>query len=133
MNAGYGKEHRRGNGYGRIGIKGKNILAHRYSYELAHGEIPPGLIICHTCDNPLCVRPAHLYAGTNQDNVNDSMRRGRNGRATLTWEKVDKIRRLHSSGKCTRSFLAEWFGVTLNTIDSIMSNRTWRKELRSEG
>src|SRR5262245_51840420 len=60
-------------GYGLVRVDGKTRLAHRVSFELANGPIPEGKIICHKCDNPPCVRPDHLYAGTHQDNARDAM------------------------------------------------------------
>lgn len=70
-------------GYGQIGFNGKVYRAHRVSYDIHNGEIPKGLIVCHTCDNPPCVNPAHLYAGTPMDNTTDMMLRGRHGRTKL--------------------------------------------------
>ena len=64
-------------GYGAFSVKGKLLKAHRYSWTLFNGEIPEGVLICHHCDNPSCVRPDHLYAGDSQSNVDDKMRRGR--------------------------------------------------------
>lgn len=69
-------------GYGYITIGGKKSYAHRVAYELTHGPIPGGLHICHRCDNPPCCNPAHLFAGTAKDNMQDRDRKGRSGRHT---------------------------------------------------
>lgn len=62
---------------GRYGRIGRRTYAHRYSYEMAYGEIPAGKFVLHNCDTPLCVRPSHLRVGTAKDNSRDAMRRGR--------------------------------------------------------
>lgn len=56
----------------------RNILVHRLAWELAHGSIPPGLMVCHRCDMKLCVNPDHLFLGTAKDNNNDAFNKGRN-------------------------------------------------------
>jgi len=65
-------------GYGKTFKDGKTMSAHRLSYEIFKGPIPDGLLICHSCDNPKCVNPSHLWAGTHQENTDDMMRKKRN-------------------------------------------------------
>ena len=71
-------------GYGRMRINNKKYSAHRVSYTLHKGEIPNGLYICHTCDNPSCVNPEHLWAGTAQDNCLDKAKKKRHPKQKVT-------------------------------------------------
>lgn len=67
-------------GYGRFYLDGKMQKAHRAAYQLAKGPIPEGAHILHSCDNPPCVNPAHLRAGSHSDNMRDMVNKGRANR-----------------------------------------------------
>jgi hypothetical protein len=108
-------------------------LAHRVAYELTYGPIPLGMQVCHRCDNPSCVRPDHLFLGSNADNVADRQAKGRSGsargaqnpNAKLDIERVAEIRRRHAAGETTVALGAE-FGVTATLIGLIARRKVWR-------
>lgn len=122
---------RRPRGYGNVNHGGSTKLAHRLAWELTHGPIPDGMVVCHRCDNPPCCNPAHLFLGTTQDNVDDARVKGRLPRgervwaAKLTVDAVREIRRLATAG-VTRKALAVRFGVTRNHIDRLVTRKQWR-------
>jgi len=64
-------------GYGKLRVDKRTCLAHRVSYSLKYGGIPRGLYILHNCDNPRCVNPEHLFAGSQKENVADMISKGR--------------------------------------------------------
>lgn len=68
---------RDGHGYGTVSVVDRNPFVHRFSYETFVGPIPDGHVICHRCDNPPCMNPAHLFIGTQADNVADMVNKGR--------------------------------------------------------
>lgn len=131
-------------GYGKFSMPGnsrKTVQAHRLSYELFVGPIPDGLLICHKCDNPPCVRPDHLFPGTSAQNTQDAIAKGRmavgeaNPRATITEADVREIRRryaaapLSPNGKRKRNGvlpgIAQSFGISYATANDIVRWRTW--------
>jgi hypothetical protein len=121
-------------GYGRIWGGGRLQSAHRTAYELTVGKIPNDMLVCHTCDNPACVNPEHLFLGTKSDNAFDSVNKGRwcieNGEACqfskLTWVQVTEIRRLSDTGLSQRA-IAKRFDVTQANVWSILHDKTWQQ------
>jgi len=120
------------NGRGSMKMGGKTYLVHRASYILHKGPIPDGLLVCHSCDVKHCVNPHHLWVGTQKDNIQDCVRKGRvanrngerNPQSKLTQEEVLLIRELYPS--MTGYALAEKFNVKPPTIYGILQNRRWK-------
>lgn len=115
-------------GYGCIGVgNGKTALASRVSWSMKHGPIPSGKYVLHSCDNPRCVNPAHLYVGTAADNSKDMVLRGRgvSGKSILTDLDVAEIHRMHFLGK-TNTEIAEKFGVQQPAICKVLAGKTPR-------
>lgn len=112
---------------------GTTDLAHRFAYELFFGPIPSGLHVCHTCDNPACVRPDHLFLGSGTHNERDKIAKGRkhsqaaanNSQARLTADAVQTIRAASDAGE-SRHMLATRYHVSPDTIADIVMFRSWR-------
>jgi len=119
------------NGYGRITINGITLRAHRVSYGLYVGEIPKGKLVCHSCDNPSCVNPEHLFLGTQADNQRDMTSKGRgrhgarNGRAVLRPIDIGEIRRLGTERGVSQHDIALLYGVSPSSVSRIMRNVSW--------
>ncbi len=131
-----------GSDYGQFRVGKRKVRAHRLAWEMSHGRpIPDGMIVCHSCDNPSCVKPAHLFLGTHADNARDRDHKGRGTRgrkrpeaaspgelnpaAILNKAQVLSIRRLRAQGH-TYSVIAERHGVAKSTIAAVVRRETWR-------
>ena len=134
-------------GYGNFWLNGRNVLAHRFSYTTSNNtDIPKGMQVCHTCDNPACVRAAHLFLGTPADNIRDKVlkdrcskgdkhyartspellaRGSRNGNSKLHDKDVLDIRNKYKQGRSIRS-LAREYSVSQNCAQCIIWETTWR-------
>jgi len=133
-------------GYGRFWWNGKSVVASRFIYERTFGVFPPHLFVCHRCDNPTCVRPDHLFLGTQAQNIQDAVKKGRrtaclppphvtgekHGQAKLTLADVAEIRRLYTRNAApdpsptSLRALGRKYGVSKYAIWSIIHGKTWR-------
>lgn len=122
-------------GYGMLSVKGKVMLAHRFSYERAHGKIPMGMFACHSCDTRRCVNPKHIWPGTPKDNHDDSAAKGRarkgvhrgenNVTSKLTEKDVRDIRGRVSRGE-TQTRVALDYRVHKTNVQCICARKTWK-------
>lgn len=119
-----------GNGYPAVGYQGRQWGAHRLVWALTRGVIPDAEIhICHTCDNPKCINPEHLFAGTCRENMKDKVSKGRqaygvrNGRAKLSESQVQEIIR----DDRPKRVIAREYGVSDTMIRYIKSGKSWRQ------
>lgn len=129
-------------GYGVIGAGGKfghTIKAHRLSWEIANGPLPklakwqPGQVICvcHRCDNPPCVNPAHLFLGTRAENSADMRAKRRHSFgakrycAKITDDQAASIRERYALGDLSQSEVGALFGLSQTTVGNIVRRRTW--------
>ena len=117
-------------GYAWFTWNGKQGRMHRYIYEKYYGDIPIGMCVCHTCDNPPCINPEHLFLGTHAENTRDSITKDRrhstkgerNGHAKLTFKEVQEIR---MSTNITQVKLAILYGVSRQHISKIKLRKYW--------
>lgn len=113
-------------GYGRIMWQNHARGAHRIAYLLAFGEFPPGICVCHHCDNPCCCNPNHLFLGTHNDNMHDMYQKGRriqvpsygekHGKHKLSDAQVADIRERYAQGSVSQDALAKEYDVSQRQI-----------------
>lgn len=123
---------RRGDGYGAWVYEGKQQGVHRLAYMLEVGPIPQGMVVMHSCDNPICVNPSHLSLGTPAENSADAAHKGRrlpgsrNHQAKLTEPQVISMRSLYDRGTWTQKELAHKFDVSPALVNHILNRKAWR-------
>jgi len=117
-------------GCGQVRVDGKTLKASRVSYTLAKGEIPDGLCVCHQCDNPACVNPAHLWLGTRAENNADMMAKGRcgapKGEATGNAKLTEELVRLIRSTDEHALSIAKRLGVSWSLVYMVRRRTIWR-------
>lgn len=132
------------NGYGGFNVSSKIWKAHRFSYFLANGDIPGNLCVCHRCDNPACVNPAHLFLGTHAENNADAAKKGRhvappntngfdkrrqfgvlNVKAKITANAVRAIRAEYAQGATSQQSIADRFGLRQTQVSRIIRRERW--------
>jgi len=131
-------------GYGRFWLNGKTVSSTHFAYSSTGRSIRPGYFICHSCDNPGCVNPSHLFQGTPKENQMDMIKKGRqvNTRrkrenytrgemchlSKLTQSQVKEMRSLYAARKMTTNGLSKNFSVSKSTAKKIISNSTWKDD-----
>ncbi len=141
-------------GYGEVSHGGARWRAHRLVWTLVNGPIPTGLHVCHSCDNPPCCNPAHLWLGTHADNMADKARKGRgeqvrgdnhyarthpewlargerHGLARLTEAHAQAVRRVYATGTYSQAQISRVLGVSHTVISKIVRGKTYRHLLPS--
>lgn len=121
-----------GKGYGMMKRPGTRtqIYAHRLSYLLHHGPLTEADMVCHSCDNPKCVKPSHLFKGSCKDNLQDMKSKSRhlfgerNGSSKLTAEKVRQMHRLAEQG-VSQGKIGKAYGVSQGTVNKILHGQRW--------
>lgn len=127
----------------RISTLAGKALAHRVAYELTYGRIPTGLHICHRCDTPACVNPNHLFLGTNMDNINDRVAKGRSWKgpwrkgetvatSKFTAAQIIAMRQSYVAG-ISATDLAVQFGMKRTAINDVVNGRSWKHLLGVDG
>jgi DNA-binding CsgD family transcriptional regulator len=120
-------KHRDGYGIFNAGKEPGSVMAHRFSFERHHGPIPDSQCVCHHCDNPSCVNPAHLFLGSHKENMDDRDAKGRvaageaSGVAKITESQVMEIR---GDSRTTRE-IAKNYGISHSHVSNIKRHGSW--------
>lgn len=121
-------------GYGVLAINRKEVRSHRLSWEMKNGSIPFGKVVCHSCDNPKCVNPSHLFLGTQADNMRDMRNKGRNEyalkgsrhpKSKFSETDVNVIRGLYLTSKITQQEIAKRFNTSQQSINRIVLRKRY--------
>jgi hypothetical protein len=126
-----------GEGYGSLRVGARTVGTHRFSWVIENGSIPKGLSVLHRCDNPSCVRPSHLFLGTQKDNMQDCMAKGRgnkargmkHGKAKLTPEMVLAMRAVRNEG-LSYAQIGKRFGVWPGTAYNAINGKKMASHLK---
>ncbi len=127
-------------GYGAFRVNGKTLRSHRVAYELIFGETPEKMKVLHKCDNPKCCNPSHLFLGTQINNIQDMVSKGRQKGAPgerrrnhkLTTSQVQSIREQYAAGGITYQQLADKFGVVSRHVSDIVRGKKWKHTIAAE-
>lgn len=119
--------------YGTIWYCNSSIGNHQASWLVHKGPIPQGLLVCHSCDNKRCINPDHLFLGTEKDNIQDCVKKGRrdkrhgerNPAALITEEIVKEIRYFCEHSGLTQQRIAEHFGISQVLVSQIKNKKRW--------
>jgi hypothetical protein len=117
-------------GYGQLLSNNKKMYAHRAAFEAFVGDIPEGMVVCHTCDNVHCVNPDHLFLGTQKDNLQDMKEKGRstagekNKQSKLSEDDVKAIKHWLNHG-VSEYQLSKSFDVSRSAINAIKLGKSW--------
>ncbi len=123
-----------GHGYGCFGVWPKNHRAHRWIFTQTFGSIPKGQVVCHRCDNRLCVNPDHLFLGTQAENLRDMLRKGRQVagekshlyKGVMTDEMAATIRLLRSRGH-RNCDIARQFDISPGYCSEVARGIHWKR------